>query len=93
MKIGFVELLKNFGVKAFVGLTGWQAWLADFILNKAWKAFLSAWKAFLSAWNKAMKALETKKEIKDELEKYNKVITNPNATEEEVRDAGRDFIK
>lgn len=86
MKIDFVKLLKSFGVKFFAGLAGWQAWLIDLILNKAWKLFVQAWK-------KALKTLETKKEIKDELKKYEDKINKPNATEEEIRDAGRDFIK
>ncbi len=86
MKIDFVELLKNFGIKFFAGLSGWKAWLLNLVFNK-----LS--KAFVKAWNKALKTLETKKEIKDELKKYDERINKPNATEEEIRDAGRDFIK
>ena len=86
MKINFVELLKSFGVRALAGLSGWQAVLVNFILNKVLKALKAA-------WDKALVKLAVNKEIKEELKKYDETINKPNATEEEIRDAGRDFIK
>lgn len=86
MKFDFVDLLKSYGVKAIAGLSGWKAWLANLILNKVYKALKIA---AMRIYN----FLITSKEIKDELKKYDEIINKPNSTEEEIRDAGRDFIK
>lgn len=85
-KINFVQLFSVFGVKAFAGLASWQAWLADIILNKLWKAFLIA-------WNKAMNNMEQNKDAQEELKKYEKTINDPNSTAKDIRDAGSDFLK
>lgn len=85
MKIDFVKLLRSFGVKAFVGLAGWQAWLADFVLNKLWKAIVKA-------WNQALVVLSTKKEIKDELKKYDEAIHKEGASADDIKKSAPDFL-
>ncbi len=65
MKFDFVKLLTSFGIKFFAGLSGIQAWLANIIINKLFKALKVA-------WNSAMKTIEDKKtleEFKKEIEK------------------------
>lgn len=44
MKIDFVKLLTGWGVRAVAGLSGFQAWLANILLNKLAKALSIAWK-------------------------------------------------
>lgn len=43
MKIDFVKLFTSWGVKAVAGLSGFQAWLANIILNRLIKALEAAW--------------------------------------------------
>lgn len=83
MKIGFVKLLKSFGINAVAGLAGWQAWLVDVILNKIWKALNKAWKDTLDkiSDNKSLKKYadelakgkdsDEAKKVQDQLELLN----------------------
>lgn len=63
MKIDFVKLLTSFGIKFFAGLSGIQAWLANFLLNKVWKSVKEVWKNTLQSLEDKKTLEEFKKEI------------------------------
>lgn len=86
MKINFVAILKGLGVKMFASLAGWQAWLINIVLQKVWKAISEA-------FNKFLVYLNTSKEVKKQLDEYKKTINNPDATAEEIKDAGKGFLE
>lgn len=85
MKIDFVELLKSFGVKALAGLSGWKAWLANFILNKVLKELKEI-------WQKVMNRLENSQAGKDLTKEYLDKINKPDATADDVEDAARRLL-
>lgn len=82
MKDAFAELLKSNLLKAITGLTGWRAWLAKLAIK-----FLVKLVGIFA------KYLEVKKEVKKDLEKYKKVINDPNSSADDIRDAAPDFLK
>ena len=67
MKIDFVKLLTSFGIKFFAGLSGIQAWLANFLLNKLWKSAKTV-------WNDTMIVLQDNKVLKEYLKEKNKPV-------------------
>ncbi len=76
------ELIKSYLVKAATGLVGWRAWLANFLIKNIMK-FLKILFTYL----------DTKHEVKVELEKYKKVLNDPNSTADDIRNAAPDFLK
>ena len=87
MKFNFVALLSGLKVKALVGLAGWQAWLVNLIMNRAWKFIVKQFK-------KLMVILAVRKKvIKEELPKYQDAIKKEGATADEIKDAGKGFLE
>jgi hypothetical protein len=82
----FKELLKQYARKYLASLGGLRARLALFIAD-----------AIIKIVVKFLQELENKlregKEAKDELDVYKRKINDPNSKAEDIRDAGRDFIK
>lgn len=78
--------LKAYAKELLKGLGGLRARLAIFIAD-----------AIIKVVVKTLQEFETKlregKQAKEELDAYKNKINNPNATPEDIRDAGRDFIK
>lgn len=85
MNFDFVKLLTSFGVKAMAGLAGWQAWIIDLVLNKLLKLF-NKW------WNNLLIAIKVKKEVQDELKKYEGVVDDKKSTADDVKKSAPDFL-
>lgn len=84
-KIDFVGLAKSLGVKFFLGLSGFQGWIANVFLNVIFKKIKELIKRF-EIEN------QVKHEIENQKENYEKVINNPNSTADDVRRAGSDIL-
>ena len=78
----FIEIVKQYALKSIAGLSTLQAWLAKIVLN-----------AVIKWLKKVGYLIKEKKEAKDELKEYEDKLNDPNLTEEERRDADRDFLK
>lgn len=77
-----LEALKSYALSAVTGLVGWRAWLVRLFINLIFKLA-----KFLSNY------LEVKHEVKENLEKYEKVINDPNSTADDIRNSAGDFLK
>lgn len=78
--------LKAYAKELLKGLGGLRARLAIFIAD-----------AIIKVVVRVLQEIETRlregKKAKEELDAYKNKINNPDATPEDIRDAGRDFIK
>lgn len=77
-----ISIIKTYLFKAAAGLSGIQGVVAKYLINLALKLL-----------RKFGIQLEEKQNAKKDLKEYDKVINNPKSTEDEVRDAGTDFLK
>ena len=81
-----LSALKSYALAAVSGLVGWRAWLAKLAIQ-----------AIFRLATKLAKYLEIRKEVKDEikkkLKKYDEVLNDPNATADDIKRAGDDFLK
>jgi hypothetical protein len=82
MWVALEELFKAVLFKATSGLVGWRAWLAKLLIKYALKAV-----------RRLINYAKVSKEVKENLKKYEKVINDPNATADDIADAGDDFLK
>lgn len=78
--------LKAYAKELLKGLGGLRARLAIFIADVIIKVVVRVLQEFETKLREGKKA-------KEELDAYKNKINNPNATPEDIRDAGRDFIK
>jgi len=76
------ELIKSYLVKATTGLVGWRAWVAKLLIKYTIK-YLKVLFTYI----------ETKKEVKEQLKKYEKVINDPKSSADDIRNAAPDFLK
>ena len=82
MKKALIEYLKLKAIKVLAGASGFQALIARYALNLVIKLVI-----------RAHKHLEVSKEVKENLDKYKKVIDDPNSTADDIRNAAPDFLK
>ncbi|RTL05258.1 hypothetical protein EKK58_08345 [Candidatus Dependentiae bacterium] len=78
----FIELIKQYALKSMAGLTGLRLWVAKLILN-----------AVIKSLNKLGVLIEQKIKAEKALKEYEDRLKNPELTEEERRDADKDFLK
>lgn len=78
----FVEIVKQYALQAMSGLTGFKLWVAKLLL----KAFINILKSIGVKVEKRIKAEQRLKE-------YEAIISKPDITPEQRRDADRDFLK
>lgn len=78
----FTIIAKQYALQAISGLTGFRLWVAK-ILVKQFEKFLKSIGV----------AIDEKQKAKDQLAKDDAIITNPNTTPDQRRDADRDFLK
>lgn len=79
-------MLTGWGLKATAGLSGFQAWLANMILNVLWKWAQTKIKKLKTYFT-------TKKQNEEGLKKYEEQINKPEATPEDIKKAGKDFLQ
>jgi len=80
MKIDFVKYLKLCGFKVATGLTGFQGWLVNLIINRVWKKLYPAIKA---AWGITMDKLRDNKLLKNYA---NEMAKGKDASDEALHD-------
>ena len=77
-----IETIKSYLLKATTGLVGWRAWVAKLLIKYAVK-FLKMLFTYL----------DTKKEVEEQLKKYDEVINDPKSSADDIRNAAPDFLK
>ena len=78
----FIELIKQYALKSMAGLTGLRLWVAKLILN-----------AVVKSLNKLGVLIEQKIKAEKALKEYEDKLKKPELTEEERRDADKEFLK
>ena len=75
-------MVKSWAVSAMTGLTGWRLWLAKAVLKYA-----------VAAAKKIASDAAVKAEISKQLDKTEGVLNDPNASADDIRNAGDDLLK
>jgi len=78
----FIEYIKQYALQAISGLTGLRLWVAKLVV----KLVINTLKKLGVAVNERIKAEQRLKE-------YEAIISKPDLTPDERRDADRDFLK
>lgn len=86
MKIDFIKLASQYGIKFLASLSGFWAWLANFALNILW-GYLKKLAVRVYTYFK------TKNENERKLKEYEEAINKPDATSEEIKKEGKDFLQ
>ena len=78
----FVEIVKQYAIQSMAQLTGFRLWVAKLVLNYVIKSL------------KAIGVkIEQDQKAKEELKKDEAIINKPGITDEERRNADRNFFK
>jgi hypothetical protein len=77
----FIELVKTFAIQYLLKFKGLKGWIAKLIFNR-----------FVVILKKISVRIGQDQAAKERLEKYEQIISNPNTTPEDRRQAERDFL-
>lgn len=78
-------IIKSLVVKTLLRLSGLRAWVASMFFNYIWKHVMRAIKMIR---NKR----QVNKEVNEQLKKYKEVINDPDASADDIKNAGSDLL-
>jgi hypothetical protein len=84
------KLVKNFIVQALIKNIGAASGFGGWLISKALFYLYDLANKYL---RREVVKVETSEQVKEELKVYEKTINNPNATAEEIRNAGKKFLE